>query len=129
MKTESWYSTRSSVEKAYADLLGFVPSALSDKFAVFSGSAEPVLLAIENARALALTPKCFDAKTVQLLQFAIYVALEAQHGATVHASAAFRAGATREELASAAAIAFVASGVPALSLGVAAILEAEKQMS
>lgn len=119
---------RSTIEKAYEKLLGFVPGALADKFEMFEGS-EPTILAIEQGRALSLTPKCFDAKTVQILQFAIYVALEAQHAADVHAKAAFRVGATREELAAAAAIAAVASGVPALNLGVAAIREAEKHSS
>ncbi len=119
---------RSTIEEAYEELLGFVPGALADKFEIFEG-AEPTILAIEQGRALSLTPKCFDAKTVQILQFAIYVALESQHGADVHAKAAYRVGATREELAAAAAIAAVASGVPALNLGVAAIREAEKHTS
>jgi len=119
---------RASIEQAYEKLLGFVPGAVADKFETFEG-AEPTILAIEQGRALALTPKCFDPKTVQILQFAIYVALESQHAADVHAKAAFRAGATREELAAAAAIASVASGVPALNLGVAAIRGAEKHSS
>lgn len=116
---------RAEIEQAYANMLGEVPLSLKAKFDVFGDVAERALIAIENARAEALTPSAFSPKEVQLLQFAMYVALGSQVGADVHALAAMRLGARREELAGVAGIAFVAQGVPALNLGVAAILAAE----
>jgi alkylhydroperoxidase/carboxymuconolactone decarboxylase family protein YurZ len=115
---------RRELAKNYEAQLGFVPDHLQLKLDLFESIAPEIIVSIEEARAGAITPPALTAREVQLLEFAIYAALDLELGAHAHAAAALRAGATVDELAGVAGVVFVARGAPALNLAVAAITSA-----
>src|SRR5690349_2578619 len=81
----------------YLELLGYVPPRVQARTEVMS-RLNPDLLAVqEEMRRRCMYPDCFDVKTSQLILFAILL-VNLQDAAKIHALAAYRAGATFEEL-------------------------------
>jgi alkylhydroperoxidase/carboxymuconolactone decarboxylase family protein YurZ len=61
-------------------------------------------------------PKCFDVKTAQLMLFGMLL-VNLQDASRLHATAAYRAGATFEELSAVVNLAFLFRGLSAANLG------------
>ena len=106
----------------YTDLIGFVPPRIQARTDLLA-RVDPELLALqEQIRAHAMYPKCFDVKTVQLMLFGMLL-MNLQDAAKLHATAAYRAGATFEELSAVVSLAFLFRGLSAANVG-AEILQA-----
>lgn len=116
--------TPDEVDAGYAAMLGAVPPVVGIRRELFNGAAASVATLIETARAAALTNVAIDPRTVQLLQFTVYASKLFELGADVHARAALRAGARKEELLACAQVAWVTGGVPALNLATTSIAKA-----
>src|SRR5690606_4486427 len=83
--------------KFYVELLGFAPPRIQAR-ADFLARLDPDLLTMqEEFRRHCMYPDCFDTKASQLFIFAIMLT-NLQDAAKLHALAAYRAGATWEEL-------------------------------
>ena len=102
-------------EKIYADMIGYFPPRIRDR--ITQGlEVDPVVTdQIEQLRANALTPQSLDQLTVQLIAFVVLLTQRAP-AALNHARAAIKAGASREQLHAAAAIAFLFGGLGPLNL-------------
>lgn len=107
------------IAQGYQDVFGSTPPSLDTRFNVFSDQQREAMVAIEEARALAVNPPGTAQKDVQIIQFALYLCLGSDGGAAHHGAAAMRHGATLEDLGLATHLAFLAAGMPALLLGVA----------
>lgn len=100
----------------YVELLGFVPPRIQAR-TDFLARLDPELLAKqEELRRHCMYPKCFDTKTSQLMLFAILLT-NLQDAAKLHALAAYRAGATFEELSAVVNLVFLFRGLSAANLG------------
>jgi|SRR5687768_9434557 len=100
----------------YVELLGFVPPRIQARTDLLS-RVDPELLAMqEELRRHCMYPECFDTKTSQLMLFAILLA-NLQDAAKLHALAAYRAGATFEELSAVVNLVFLFRGLSAANLG------------
>lgn len=100
----------------YVELIGFVPPRIQARTDLL-GRLDPELLSMqEEMRKRAMYPACFDTKTSQLMLFGMLLVqmLDAAH---LHARAAYRAGATWEELSAVVNLAFLFRGLPAANLG------------
>ena len=85
------------LENRYRDLLGFVSPRISSRLRK-GLEIDPELVHQQEAlRMHAMFPACFDTKTAQLMLFGIMLAIQAD-AARVHGWAAYRNGATWEEL-------------------------------
>lgn len=105
-----------SYEHVYEELIGFVPPRIRERIAL-SSEVDPELLdQVEEIRKHAMSPKCFDTKTTQLILFAALLT-QVSPAAEYHGRAAARAGATKEELHAIAALVFLFRGLPAFNLG------------
>jgi len=83
---------------SYVEMFGHLPPLPGSRLA-FSGELDPEFLRdAERMRAKAFYNKTFDLKTTQLILFGMLLVEHNQVGATAHASAARRAGASWEEL-------------------------------
>src|SRR5215510_14032190 len=81
----------------YVDLIGFVPPRIQARTDLLS-RVDPELLEMqEDLRRHCMYPKCFDVKTAQLMLFGMLL-VNLQDAAKLHGIAAYRAGATVEEL-------------------------------
>ena len=81
----------------YVGLLGFVPPRIQARTDLLA-RIDPELLAMqEEIRRHCMYPKCFDVKTAQLMLFGMLL-VNLQDATRLHAIAAYRAGATFEEL-------------------------------
>lgn len=101
---------------SYRQMIGFVPPRVEARLHV-TGALSPQMLALqESMRDLALNPDCFDAKTIQLLTFAILI-VELSDAAVMHGCAARRAGATWEELQAVVNLCAAFRGLPAANRG------------
>lgn len=101
---------------AYIELLGFVPPRIQARTDLLA-RVDPELLAMqEELRRRCMYPDCFDTKTSQLMLFAILLA-NLQDAAKLHALAAYRAGATFEELSAVVNLVFLFRGLSAANLG------------
>jgi alkylhydroperoxidase/carboxymuconolactone decarboxylase family protein YurZ len=106
----------------YVELLGFVPPRIQARTDLLA-RLDPDLLAMqEELRRHCMYPPCFDAKTAQLMLFGMLL-MNLQDAAKLHALAAYRAGATFEELSAVVNLAFLFRGLSAANLG-AEILQA-----
>jgi 4-carboxymuconolactone decarboxylase len=106
----------------YVELLGFVPPRIQARTDLLA-RVDPELLTIqEELRRHCMYPDCFDTKTSQLILFAILLT-NLQDAAKLHALAAYRAGATFEELSAVVNLVFLFRGLSAANLG-AEILQA-----
>ena len=100
----------------YVELLGFVPPRIQARTDLLA-RLDPELLAMqEDIRRHCMYPKCFDVKTVQLMLFGMLL-VNLQDAAKIHALAAYRAGATFEELSAVVNLAFLFRGLSAANLG------------
>lgn len=100
----------------YIELLGYVPPRVEARTDVMS-RLDPELLAVqEEMRRRCMYPDCFDVKTSQLILFAILL-VNLQDAARIHALAAYRAGATFEELNAVVNLTFLFRGLSAANLG------------
>ena len=100
----------------YVELLGFVPPRIQAR-TDFLARVDPELLPMqEELRRHCMYPDCFDAKTSQLMLFAILLT-NLQDAAKLHALAAYRAGATFEELNAVVNLVFLFRGLSAANFG------------
>ena len=101
---------------AYIELLGFVPPRIQARTDLLA-RLDPELLSMqEELRRHCMYPDCFDTKTSQLMLFAILLT-NLQDAAKLHALAAYRAGATFEELSAVVNLVFLFRGLSAANLG------------
>ena len=100
----------------YVELLGFVPPRVQARTDLLA-RVDPELLAMQEAlRRHCMYPKCFDVKTAQLMLFGMLL-MNLQDAARLHALAAYRAGATFEELTAVVNLAFLFRGLSAANVG------------
>ena len=106
--------TLADIEAAYENMIGFVPPKVRKRLHVSEAIDANTLRLVERWRLNALTPAALDQKTVQLMAFAILLVQDSA-AAKNHAHAAIKAGASREELHAAAAIANLFRGIAAFN--------------
>ena len=100
----------------YVELLGFVPPRIQARTDLLA-RLDPELLSMqEELRRHCMYPECFDTKTSQLMLFAILLT-NLQDAAKLHALAAYRAGASFEELSAVVNLVFLFRGLSAANLG------------
>ena len=100
----------------YIELLGFVPPRIQARTDLLA-RVDPELLAMqEDIRRHCMYPQCFDIKTVQLMLFGMLL-VNLQDASRLHAIAAYRAGATFQELSAVVSLAFLFRGLSAANLG------------
>ena len=109
----------------YVDLIGFVPPRIQARTDLLA-RVDPQLLSMQEAiRAHAMYPECFDTKTSQLMLFGMLL-VQLSDAAHLHARAAYRAGASWEELSAVVGLAFLFRGLSAANLGAQIIQEIAK---
>lgn len=112
----------------YNDLLGFVPPRIQAR-TDFLARLDPDLLTMqEELRRHCMYPEAFDTKTSQLFIFAIMLT-NLQDAAKLHALAAYRAGATWEELNAVVNFVFLFRGLSAANLGAEILQGLAKQVA
>ena len=114
--------TKEEYFEIYSDLLGFVPPKIQERVSLGLDVAPETLDAVEQARQHLMYPDCIDVKTAQMILFACLLTNLAP-AAKIHAIAAKRAGATREELHAVAGLAFLFRGLSAFNNGAQIINE------
>ncbi len=100
----------------YTELLGFVPPRIQARTDLLARVDPELLTMQENIRRHCMYPSCFDVKTTQLMLFGMLL-MNLQDAAKLHAIAAYRAGATVEELSAVVGLAFLFRGFSAANLG------------
>jgi 4-carboxymuconolactone decarboxylase len=100
----------------YVELLGFVPPRIQARTDLLARLDPELLTMQEELRRHCMYPGCFDVKTSQLMLFAILLT-NLQDAAKLHALAAYRAGATFEELSAVVNLVFLFRGLSAANLG------------
>jgi alkylhydroperoxidase/carboxymuconolactone decarboxylase family protein YurZ len=100
----------------YIELLGFVPPRIQARTDLLARVDPELLAAQEDLRRHCMYPKCFDVKTTQLMLFGMLL-VNLQDAAKLHALAAYRAGATFEELTAVVNLAFLFRGLSAANVG------------
>ena len=100
----------------YTSLLGFVPPRIQARTDLLSRVDPDLLEMQEELRRHCMYPKCFDVKTSQLMLFGMLL-MNLQDAAKLHALAAYRAGATFEELNAVVGLAFLFRGLSAANVG------------
>ena len=112
--------------ETYRELIGFLPPRIEARTDLLA-RVDPALLEMqESIRSHAMNPACFDTRTVQLMLFGMLL-MTLSDAARLHGIAAYRAGATFEELSGVVGLAFLFRGLPAANLGAQVIQEiAEK---
>ena len=108
-------TTLDQLESRYTDMIGFTPPKIAKRLKLGMQVDPDLVVALEDWRIAALTPKALDQKSVQLMSFAILL-VQTSEAAANHAKAAIRAGATLEELHASAGIAALFRGVAAFNL-------------
>ena len=108
--------------KIYEELLGFVPPKIDHRVSLGLDVAPETLDAVEAMREKVMYPDCLDVKTAQMILFACLLTNLAP-AAKIHAIAAKRAGASREELHAVAGLAFLFRGLSAFNNGAQIINE------
>ncbi len=115
-------ATKEEYFEIYEELLGFVPPKIQHRVALGMEVAPETLDAVEEMRKRVMYPDCLDVKTSQMILFACLLTNLAP-AAKIHAIAARRAGATREELHAVAGLAFLFRGLSAFNNGAQIINE------
>jgi alkylhydroperoxidase/carboxymuconolactone decarboxylase family protein YurZ len=115
------------IRDVYVELLGFVPPRIQARTDLLARLDPELLTMQEELRRHCMYPECFDTKTSQLFLFAILLT-NLQDAAKLHALAAYRAGATFEELSAVVNFVFLFRGLSAANLG-AEILQGLAQSS
>ena len=100
---------------SYQSLLGFVSPRIRSKLSKGAQIDPDLTRMLEQVRQHAMFPSCFDTKTAQLMLFGMLLVLDSD-AARIHGWAAYRNGATWEELHAVAGLAFLYRGVPAMNL-------------
>jgi alkylhydroperoxidase/carboxymuconolactone decarboxylase family protein YurZ len=100
----------------YVELLGFVPPRIQARTDLLARLDPELLTMQEELRRHCMYPDCFDTKTAQLMLFAILLT-NLQDAAKLHALAAYRAGASFEELSAVVNLVFLFRGLSAANLG------------
>lgn len=100
----------------YVDLLGFVPPRIQARTDLLARTDPDLLVMQEDLRRHCMYPACFDVKTSQLMLFGMLL-MNLQDAARLHALAAYRAGATFEELTAVVNLAFLFRGLSAANVG------------
>ncbi len=100
----------------YTDLLGFVPPRIQARTDLLARVDPELLVMQEDIRRHCMYPKCFDVKTTQLMLFGMLL-MNLQDAAKLHALAAYRAGATFEELTAVVNLAYLFRGLSAANVG------------
>src|SRR5258706_10853109 len=100
----------------YVQLLGFVPPRIQARTDLLSRVDPDLLEMQEDLRRHCMYPKCFDVKTAQLMLFGMLL-MNLQDAAKLHGLAAYRAGATIEELSAVVNLAFLFRGLSAANVG------------
>jgi alkylhydroperoxidase/carboxymuconolactone decarboxylase family protein YurZ len=107
--------TLAEFEQRYQDMIGYTPPKIAKRLKLGMAVDPELVAALEDWRIAALTPDALDAKTVQLICFAVLLA-QTSEAAANHARAAVKAGATVEELHATAGLAALFRGVAAFNL-------------
>ena len=107
--------TLAEFEQRYQDMIGHTPSKIAKRLKLGMAVDPDLVAALEDWRIAALTPDALDAKTVQLICFAVLLA-QTSEAAANHARAAVKTGATVEELHATAGLAALFRGVAAFNL-------------
>jgi len=94
----------------YVELLGFVPPRIQARTDLLARLDPELLTMQEELRRHCMYPDCFDTKTSQLFLFAILLT-NLQDAAKLHALAAYRAGASFEELSAVVNFVFLFRGL------------------
>ena len=105
----------SDYQKFYDDMIGYMPERIRQRVELGLEVDPEITDQIETLRMNALTPDCLYQLTVQLIAFVVLLTQRAP-AAMNHAKAAIKAGASREQLHAAAAMAFVFGGLGPLNL-------------
>ena len=100
----------------YVELLGFIPPRIQARTDLLARLDPELLARQEELRGHCMYPDCFDTKTSQLFLVAILLT-NLQDAAKLHALAAYRAGATFEELSAVVNFVFLFRGLYAANLG------------
>jgi len=100
----------------YIELLGFVPPRIQARTDLLARVDPELLTMQEELRRHCMYPDCFDTKISQLFIFAIMLT-NLQDASKLHALAAYRAGATFEELNAVVNLVFLFRGLSAANLG------------
>lgn len=106
----------------YEELLGFVPPKIDHRVTLGLEVAPDALDAVEKMREHLMYPDCIDTKTAQMILFACLLT-NLSPAAKIHAIAAKRAGATKEELHAVAGLSFLFRGLSAFNSGAQIINE------
>jgi len=114
--------TKEEYLSLYEELLGFVPPKINHRVSLGLEVAPETLDAVEAMREKVMYPDALDIKTAQMILFACLLTNLAP-AAKIHAIAAKRAGATREELHAVAGLAFLFRGLSAFNNGAQIINE------
>ncbi|MGB1885557.1 MAG: carboxymuconolactone decarboxylase family protein [Gammaproteobacteria bacterium] len=114
--------TQEEYLEIYEQLLGFVPPKIQHRVSLGLEVAPDALDSVEVMREKLMYPDCLDVKTAQMILFACLLTNLAP-AAKIHAIAAKRAGATREELHAVAGLAFLFRGLSAFNNGAQIINE------
>ncbi|HEX9074140.1 MAG TPA: carboxymuconolactone decarboxylase family protein [Anaerolineae bacterium] len=100
----------------YVELIGFVPPRIQARTDLLARLDPELLAQQEEVRQHCMYPKCFDVKTTQLMLFGMLL-MNLQDAAKLHAIAAYRAGATFEELNAVVNLAYLFRGLSAANVG------------
>jgi 4-carboxymuconolactone decarboxylase len=115
------------IRRRYVELIGYVPPRIQARTDLLA-RLDPELLSMQEAiRAHAMYPKCFDTKTAQLMLFGMLL-VQLSDAAHLHARAAYRAGATWEELNAVVGLAFLFRGLSAANRGAQILQELAKDI-
>jgi 4-carboxymuconolactone decarboxylase len=113
------------LRQRYVELIGFVPPRIQARTDMLA-RVDPELLSMQEAlRAHAMYPKCFDTKMAQLMLFGMLL-VQLSDASHLHARAAYRTGATWEELNAVVGLAFLFRGLSAANLGAQILQELAK---
>lgn len=112
-----------ALSETYKDLLGFVPPRVSDRLNITSVLDPRSMELQEEIRTHAMETTCFDAKTTQVIIFAMLM-MDLSDAALTHAIAARRCGASWEELQAAISLCYLFRGLPAANRGASVLAEA-----
>ncbi len=115
-----------AMAQTYRQLLGFLPPRVNDRFHV-TGVLDPRAVELQEAmRDHAMETTAFDAKTVQLIVFAMLM-MDLSDAALTHAIAARRCGATWTELQAIISLCFLFRGLPAANRGASVLADAMRK--
>jgi alkylhydroperoxidase/carboxymuconolactone decarboxylase family protein YurZ len=109
-------SLRDRVAPDYETSFGFVPGGVEERLKLWEALDPAFIERVEAIRTVGTQPRAVDPKTAQVVTFAVLLA-QGSAGAKNHALAAKRLGATKEELAEVAVLAYIQAGLGALNLG------------